>query len=209
MATHPFGLNGPPNVNHSRIRGGHWYRVGNPAVINSLPLANNFMVLVPFWPAYRGTIDGVAYELVTAAVHASGTETFRIGLYADDGQGRPTGAALFQTANIDMETVGTGAHAVAVSWTGIKPQLYWLAITRRQGGTVGTNGALRLGSFDDFRDCIVGDEGATPQIMTVSGPAFNAWCNYEMAIVADALPTIASLAHGTFIQSPMLMVKFT
>lgn len=210
MAKHPFGLNGPPNCNHTRIRGGHYYRVGS-GVINAATLAVNMMILVPFWPAYKGTIDSVGYEVTTKAVHASGTETMRLGIYDDDGEGRPTGAALFQTANLDLEGTdgNVGVHAVATSWTGIEPKLYWLANTRRTTGTLATSGVLRLQADDEFKNRIISDEQATPQIMTVSGPTLNGWCNYQMSISADALPTIASLAHGTFIQSMMWMIEFT
>lgn len=207
MGTHPFGLGGYPVTGLPRIRGGHWYRTSG-GVINAAILGLNKMTLQAFWPAYRGTLDGIAYENTVQAVHASGTEILRFGLYADDGEGRPTGAALFQTASLDMEgSDGTvGIHAVSTSWTGIKPQLYWLACNRFTTGTVSTSSRQRLAANDDMKDYMQSDANATPAATFMGASPI---CNYEMATTTAALPTIASLTIGTFVQTCLICVKFT
>lgn len=202
--THQYGKHGFPGTFNSRIKGGNWYRTSS-GVINAASLGQNKMTLQPFWPAYRGTIDGLAYEMTVKAVSASGTDTMRFALYDDDGEGTPTGAPLFQTANLDLEgTPGNvGVQTTAVSWTGIEPKLYWLGCSRRNTGTIGTSPSLRLAANDANKVMTLGDSSATPVMGTTH------WCNYEMTISADILPTIASLTKGTFIQTALILVKFT
>lgn len=203
--THQFGRHGFPSCHNSRVKGGVWYRTQG-GIINAASLGQNKMTLIPVWFAYRGTIDGLAYEMTVKAVSASGTDTMRIGLYDDDGQGQPTGATLFQTANLDLEGTdgNVGVRTTVVSWTGIEPKLYWLGVSRRNTGTIATSPSLRLAANDGFKDRLVSDSSATP--VMGAGPM---WCNYEMAISADTLPTISGITKGTFVQTVLVLVKFT
>lgn len=204
--THQFGKQGLPIVGNPRIRAGHWYRTQS-GTINEAALGQNKMTLIPFWPGYRGTLDGLAYESTLQGSSGSGTDTMRIGLYADDGQGRPTGAPLFETANQDMEGAGgtLGVHTIAVSWTNIEPTLYWLAVSRRNTGAITTSPRLRLAAADDLKDKLASDANATPAATFMGTAPIG---NYEMTISADALPTISGLAIGTFVQTVLVLVKF-
>lgn len=205
MATHPFGLNGVPGPSLPRIRGGHWYRTAFGALSAATPI-DDMCIWTPFWPAYRGTIDGIAYEITQLAVN-TGNDTSTFGIYDDDGQGRPTGAALFQTASQNNETpTTTGVKTVATSWTGIKPKLYWLAYGRFTSTAAVSSPLplLRCASVDGFKNFIMSDSGATPT-MGATIP----YTNYQQAMVATTVPTVGTLLVGTQLASPLILVKFT
>ena len=199
---HPFGLNGVPGPSLPRIRGGHWYRTAFGTLSATTPI-DDMCIFTPFWPAYRGTIDGVAFEVVAFGTN-TGNDTMTIGIYDDDGQGRPTGSALFQSTAISLET-SNGVRTQVVSWTGIKPKLYWLAAGRfTNSATSSPLPTVRCASVDGFKNFIMSDSGATPTM----GAAIP-YTNYQQAMVATTVPTVATLLVGTQLASPLILVKFT
>lgn len=202
--THQFWKNGQPAFSNPRIKAGSWYRTSSGPITNATTQDVTTMVLTPFWPAYTGTINGFAYEMTTKAVHASGTEVVRVGIYDDDGQGRPTGSPLFQTADLDMEgTPGNvGVTTNVVSWTGIRPQLYWLAWGKFTTGTQATGSIQRYAGLDEFKDYILNDSAATPNVGATP------FANFKHTLASSTLPSISALAIGTRLDTPLLLVKF-
>lgn len=198
---HQFGPSGLPGPSLPRVRGGHWYRTAF-GTLSAGTYLDDMCIWTPFWPGYRGTLDGLAWEVTTQAVNA-GNDTMTFGIYDDDGEGRPTGSALFQTAAQSLE-VAPGVKTLAVSWTGIEPKLYWLACGHFTTSTITTASQLRLAAVDGFKNFIMSDSGATPT-MGAAVP----YCNYQQAMVATTVPTIATLLVGTQLASPLVLVKFT
>lgn len=205
MGTHPFGLSAVPGCANRRIRGGHWYRTSSGIISSTQPL-DDMCIWTPFWPAYRGTIDAVAFEVTQQATN-TGNDTLTIGIYNDDGQGRPTGSALFQTSSQSLEVAPAVKTVTSLSWTGIVPKLYWLAAGRFTNSAVSSPvPLLRCAANDDFKDRMVSDSNATPAAGFMGAAPS---CNYQQAMVATTLPTVATLLMGTQTASPLLLVKFT
>jgi hypothetical protein len=115
------------------------------------------------------------YLDVTAAAAGS---TIRLGIYADDGTGRP-GALVLDAGTIDSATIGTKALAISVT---LPPGLYWLTAAARGGSPVirtlnGQSGAFipQPASGSVVRNGYVGDHpaDALANPFAYDSPGFN------------------------------------
>lgn len=77
---------------------------------------------VPLWtPQGGGSIDRLGCEVTTAAATAVG----RLGIYEDDGTGRP-GVLLLDAGTVDAST--TGAKEIAIATLALPDPLYWAVL---------------------------------------------------------------------------------
>ncbi len=112
----------------NRVTTGGWYQAmfGDPS---TQQLTTSRMILAPF-EARSGTIDVVAVEVSTLGA----SSTVRLGVYADNGNGRP-GALVADYGTV--ATTSTGVKTIDVNTTVIPGRTYWFAIAS-QGGTAAT-----------------------------------------------------------------------
>lgn len=199
----PAGANGSPGFSTVPfITSGRWYRTSAGGSHTAFVPISSTMYLVPFFPGKAGTIDGLAYEVTTQGVGAASTDTIRFGLYDSTADGLPTGAALFDTGQQDLE-VSPGVKTLGVSWSGLTPKLYWLASVRQVTGSPGTNAQVRgyTNSPSNPREVFVSDSAATPTISTI-GPS-----SFQQSAVVGALPSIGSLTLNTG-TVPIVLFKY-
>ncbi|HEX6912590.1 MAG TPA: hypothetical protein VF142_19445 [Longimicrobium sp.] len=88
-------------------------------------LAANTATAAPFVVPRATAFDQLALEVTTSAAGA----TVRLGVYADDGDGRP-GALVLDAGTVDASSIGLKTRAAAFT---LQPGLYWLVAAARGG----------------------------------------------------------------------------
>lgn len=154
----------------------HWYTPA-PCVKGTLLMLLNLAYFVPFTAGTAGNIDRIAIE-TTVAAGAGGV--FRMGVYADDGNGKP-GTLLFDTGNVDA-TVAAGIIAPTIAQFVNKSQLWLCAVNQVAQATVRSSSAsiypvaysaatLAAGGFDLAGYSQTGVSGALPATAAVNSIA--------------------------------------
>lgn len=141
------------------------YKYPGIAYVNGNPTINQ-LKLAPIIIPKRMTIDQFAIEVVSGVA----TSLFRIGFYADTGEGYP-GARLFESSALDTST--TGSKTAAASLT-VNPGTYWIGgVTQTAAAQVRTiaysEHMIGVGSLDAVNyDCYLegGVSGALPATFT-------------------------------------------
>jgi hypothetical protein len=140
--------------------------------------AAGVLVCTPIW-LEAGTLDRLAQQSFSTAAG----ESVRLGIYSDNGTGRP-GPLLIDGGSIDL-SAGTGIKTVTISQA-VARGLYWLAVVR-QGGNTST--ILTIDSAGAGRIVI-------PSMGTAGTNLYDAPGGFIMTGVTGALP-------GTFTGSVM------
>lgn len=133
-----------------RARSGQWATGAGGATSTATP-AINTVRYSPIWLDRACTVTDLAVNVTALAA----SSTARCGIYADDGNGFPTGAAI-GSGIIDTTATGVrtiGSLTIAVPAAG----LYWLA-SCSQGGTP------TLSSFSGFMAGVIGFAGAATNL---------------------------------------------
>jgi len=123
---------------------------------------------------------------VTTAVAGS---FIRVGIYADDGTGVPTGAALAVSADLDSSTTGLKETAVSVSLSA--GTLYWLAFHSSSTATVRAYSRLGLPELYNDPSTTVG---------------INGWYRNGMTF-ASGLPSVPSPIYPYGTTTPATFLK--
>lgn len=147
-------------------------------------LTLNQMLLVPLWlPA--GTLDQIIQEVTTLG--AAGA-VLRMGVYADSGSARPTGAALVDGGTVASTTTGNKTVSISLAITG---GWYWIGVVAQT-------------AVCTIRSCL----GLYQSIPTSAfGSAIGQNSGYTQASVSGALPTAASL--GNSVTVPRVGVRYS
>lgn len=133
-----------------RARSGQWATGSGAATSTATPTINTVRYS-PIWLDRACTVTDLAVNCTALAASSSA----RCGIYADDGNGFPTGAAI-GSGIIDTTATGVrtiGSLSISVPAAG----LYWLA-SCSQGGTP------TLSSFSGFMAGVVGFSGAATNL---------------------------------------------
>lgn len=197
LATETYTL-GPAATIPYVTAGRYYWPNGSGTLTAATPTAHT-MVLTPLYLNYTGSITNLAWEVTTQGNSVSGTDHLRIGLYASDAGGLPTGAALFDSGQQNLE-VAPGVKTMSVSWTGITPKLYWLARVRQTTGTIATAAQLRLLTPVAHLGHFISDANGTPVI------GANPPTGFQQTGVTGALPSIATIAVSVLVPAVVLVL---
>lgn len=155
--------------------------IENRGVFGTGALTNNTMLLTPIWLA-AGTLDQLICEVTT---QGASSNTIRMGLYADSGNGRPTGAALVDGGTVST-TASTGNKTVSINTAISSSGWYWFALVSQTG----TAAQIRIIST------VMMDVHPTSSF----GGAFGENNGWQQTSVTGALPTIGSLSSTINVQ---------
>jgi len=144
------------------------YYAGPAANAGTTSPANGVCRWGPFLVAKAGTVDRIGVEIT---VSGSAGALLRLGIYSDDGSGRP-GARVLDAGTIDG-TQAAASYDITVSQA-LTPGLYWLACAWQGGPTTGAT--IRTVS--------------TPSVVVAfsSPPANQFSTGYTASAVTGALP---------------------
>lgn len=158
-----------------------------PAGRTAAALGAGTMYTHAIWVPTACAIDRIGSEVTIAAA----SSTITLGVYADDGQGRPTGTPLLDAGTID----GNSATA--------QEKTVYLAL---QAGTVYHLAALCAGGTPTLRTytALTSFLGRAATLATATAVAVRIGYS-QAAVVGTALPTIATLALQT--TTPVIAVR--
>lgn len=184
------GISPQPGPQHFNLwrSGSYYFTAGSFAASTSGGLGNGVLRVSPWYVPTPVSITRIGAEFTVAGSDAA--SVFRIGVYADDGTGTPTGPALLDAGSIstgtgNAGTVATGGtpgnYEITVAAT-FAPGLYWV------GGVVqaapGTQPTLRTVA-----------SGVAPVSAGTSIPAAGqVTVALSLAGVTGALPTWSGVA---------------
>lgn len=122
------------------------------------------------------TVDRIGIEVTTAGI--GGAPVARLGIYADDGDGKP-GARLVDAGTVSTTT--TGGKEIIISQA-LTKGLYWLAVAAQGGAT----------TFAAFR--VTGATGAGMQTThpTLTSATLTGAGGYTQSGISGALPATAT-----------------
>jgi len=173
-------------------RGGYYY-INGQAGGNFYPTKDR-MYLTPWMPGGPLTITKIAAQVVVAGNAGS---VIRLGLYACDSTGQPTGSPLVDGGTIVADG-GVGVKEVTVS-TAVTSQMICMAFVW-QVGTVGSGVTCGVSAEGAVLGHLIGESTAV-----IGAAAFPASCWYQNG-VTGALPAISlSGTLGDF--APRMLVK--
>jgi hypothetical protein len=144
----------------------------------------NQMYLMPFFVSETTTFDRIGITVSSGIA----SNTARLGIYADDGHGRPTGAALLDAGTVDTSAAASVEATISYQLT---PGLYWVAMAT-QGGASGATVA----------QCV------TPSLQVGAGSLANGITGrsaYSQTGVTGALPTYS--ASGAVAFAPVVALR--
>lgn len=132
-----------------RWQSGRYYFTPNYSVTTSVTQGNNTLRMIPFVVPNNVTIIRIGAEITLAG---DGTSVLRLGIYADDGTGRP-GALVIDAGTIPGNVVAVQEIVVNQA---LSAGLYWTAAVIQ--GVVTTQPTVR----------VVSNSGIAPQIDVLS-----------------------------------------
>jgi hypothetical protein len=169
---------------------GRYYFTPNAAGVGtSNTLGNGTLRLVPFWVPNAVTLDQLGAEITAAGAAGS---VLRLGIYADDGTGRPGALEL------DAGTIAGDAIAVATVDVdhALPAGVHWI------GGAVQTGGA------QPTVRCLTNTMGIVPNVDAAALPTAGATSfGFQMAGVAGALPSTFVPAASGVGSAPRMFVR--
>lgn len=107
------------------LRAGTRYQTQFAPVATTAVLAQDTTRAAPFMVSRPVTVDRIGIAVTVPAVGA----TVHLGIYADDGAGRP-GARVLDAGNAEADTIGTRELTVSQY---LAPGLYWLVVGAKGG----------------------------------------------------------------------------
>jgi hypothetical protein len=174
-------------------KSGWYYYFNSPSGSStSISMTNNRLNLSPFVVTKTLSITRIGTEFTVAG---EANSVFRPAVYADDGNGQPTGAALIDPGTIStgtgnagtVSTGGTpGCYEITVSYT-FQPGVYWIGGAVQGAAT--TQPTMRI---------IASASIIAPIAVSSSIPAANfPVMGYRFDGVSGALPTLSGTPTGT------------
>lgn len=119
----------PQGLRGNRFNVGNYYTAPDVrSAATPVIMTQNLVYYTPFYVTETATFDRIG---VTVTTNQAST-TIRLGIYADNGHGAPTGAPILDAGTVDSATAAASVEATISQQ--LTPGLYWIASVS-QGGT--------------------------------------------------------------------------